>query len=168
MSPLSIGRRPTLHGKADAGADVYGHVYEHVLCFAMRLFAEIGLNIEVKTVDLATLMTVADNAEIEVMSVQYTYAPVDPYTDVSWLLSEWGWTQYVNDEVTAALNESQALTDVEQITARYTLVDKMMQQDAPMISAYILSTMGVCSNRLVNATPDVFGTFINVHEWDVQ
>ena len=136
--------------------------------FIAAMFQEIGLTIDIKTVDFATLMSVANNLEFDVMSVQYTYAPVDPYTDVSWLLSEWGWTQYVNDEVAAALTESQALSDAEQITARYTLVDKMMQQDAPMISAYILSTMGVCSNRLVNATPDVFGTFINVHEWDVQ
>ena len=136
--------------------------------FIAAMFQEIGLTIDIKTVDFATLMSVANNLEFDVMSVQYTYAPVDPYTDVSWLLSEWGWTQYVNDDVTAALNQSQALTDVEQITALYTYVDKMMQQDAPMISAYILSTMGVCSNRLVNATPDVFGTFINVHEWDVQ
>ena len=136
--------------------------------FIAAMFQEIGLTIDIKTVDFATLMSVANNLEFDVMSVQYTYAPVDPYTDMSWLLSEWGWTQYVNDEVAAALTESQALSDAEQITARYTLVDKMMQQDAPMISAYILSTMGVCSNRLVNATPDVFGTFINVHEWDVQ
>ena len=136
--------------------------------FIAAMFQEIGLTIDIKTVDFSTLMSVANNLEFDVMSVQYTYAPVDPYTDVSWLLSEWGWTQYVNDEVTTALNESQALTDMEQITALYTYVDKMMQQDAPMISAYILSTMGVCSNRLVNATPDVFGTFINVHEWDVQ
>ena len=36
-----------------------------------------------------------------------------------------------------------------------------------MISAYIISKMGVASNRLMNVKPDVFGTFINVHEWDV-
>lgn len=146
---------------------MYGHVYEHVLCFAMRLFAEIGLNIEVKTVDLATLMTVAENAEIEVMSVQYTYAPVDPYTDVAWLLSTSGWTKYVNPEVDAALAESQTLTDQAEITARYLLTDRYVQQDVPMISAYILSALGATSNRLVGATPDVFGTFINVHEWEI-
>lgn len=42
MSPISIGRRQTLHGKADAGADVYEHVYEHVLCFAMRLLPKLN------------------------------------------------------------------------------------------------------------------------------
>lgn len=135
--------------------------------FIAAQFAELGLNIEVKTVDLATLMTVADNAEIEIMSVQYTYAPVDPYTDVSWLLSTGGWTKYVNAEVDTALAESQALTDQAELTARYLLVDQYVKQDVPMISAYILSALGATSNRLVNATPDVFGTFVNVHEWDV-
>lgn len=135
--------------------------------FIAAQFAEIGLNIEVKTVDLATLMTVADNAEFEVMSVQYTYAPVDPYTDVAWLLSTSGWTKYVNPEVDAALAESQTLTDQAEITARYLLTDRYVQQDVPMISAYILSALGATSNRLVGATPDVFGTFINVHEWDI-
>ena len=135
--------------------------------FIAAVFAELGLDIEIKTVDFATLMTVANNGEIEVMSVQYTYAPVDPYTDVAWLLSADGWTKYQNEEVATALAESQALTDQNEITARYLLTDQHVQQDVPMISAYVLSALGATSNRLVNATPDVFGTFINVHQWDI-
>lgn len=135
--------------------------------FIAAVFAELGLDIEIKTVDLATLMALANNGEIEVMSVQYTYAPVDPYTDVAWLLSTDGWTKYQNTDVATALAESQTLTDQAEITARYLLVDQHVQQDVPMISAYILSALGATSNRLVNAAPDVFGTFINVHEWDI-
>lgn len=135
--------------------------------FIAAIFAELGLDIEIKTVDLTTLMTLANNSEIEVMSVQYTYAPVDPYTDVAWLLSGDGWTRYQNEEVAAALAESQTLTDQAEITARYLLTDQHVQQDVPMISAYILSALGAVSNRLVNVTPDVFGTFINVHQWDI-
>lgn len=135
--------------------------------FIAAQFAELGLDIEIKTVDLATLMTVANNFEIDVMSVQYTYAPVDPYTDVAWLLSADGWTRYQNDEVANSLLESQALIDQDEITARYLLVDQKVQQDVPMISAYIISALGATSSRLINATPDVFGTFINVHEWDI-
>lgn len=89
------------------------------------------------------------------------------YTDVAWLLSTNGWTKYVNPEVDAALAESQTLTDQAEITARYLLTDHYVQQDVPMISAYILSALGATSNRLVGATPDVFGTFINVHEWEI-
>lgn len=135
--------------------------------FAAAMFAELGLNIEIKTVDLSTLMTVANGDEAEVLSVQYTYAPVDPYTDMSWMLSEYGWTRYVDEEVSAALLESQAMTDMDAIREKYLFVNEKVQQEVPMISAYIISTIGVTSSRLVNAAPDVFGTFLNVHEWDI-
>ncbi len=135
--------------------------------FIAAMFQELGLTINIKTVDLNTLMDVANNGTFDVMSVEYTYAPVDPYTDVSWLLSADGWTRYSNEEVNNALMESQSLNDVEEIRARYLLVDQYMQQDVAMISAYIISSMGATSNRLLNATPNVFGTFINVHEWDI-
>lgn len=36
-----------------------------------------------------------------------------------------------------------------------------------MMSAYIISSRAPTSNRLLNATPNVFGTFINVNEWDI-
>ncbi len=135
--------------------------------FIAAMFQELGLQIDVKMVDLNTLMDIANKGEFDVMSVQYTYAPVDPYTDVSWLLSKDGWTRYTNEEISAALVESQSLNDVEEIRARYLMVDQRMQQDVPMISAYVISTMGVTSNRLLHAEPDVFGTFINVTEWDI-
>lgn len=135
--------------------------------FAAAMFAEIGLNIEIKTVDLSTLMTVAGSGEMQILSVQYTFAPVDPYTDMSWQLSDMGWTKYVNEEVSAALALSQTLTDVDAIRAQYLKVNQIVQQDVPMISAYILSTMGVTSQRLLNARPDIFGTIINVHQWDI-
>ncbi|MBQ2956967.1 MAG: ABC transporter substrate-binding protein [Clostridia bacterium] len=135
--------------------------------FAAAMFYELGLEIEIKTVDLSTLMTVANGDEAEILSVQYTYAPADPYTDMSWMLSEYGWTRYVDEEVTAALLESQNMTDMDAIREKYLFVNKKVQEEVPMISAYIISTIGVTSNRLVNAQPDVFGTFINVHEWDI-
>lgn len=136
--------------------------------FIAAMFEELGLNITIRTVDLATLMEVANTGEMEVMSVQYTYAPVDPYTDVDWLLSAGGWTRYATEDVKAALQRTQTEPDINANIADYLLVNKAMQQDAAMISAYVISNMGVISNRLQNATPDVFGTFINVHEWDVQ
>ena len=132
------------------------------------MFYELGLNVEVKTVDLANLMTVANSDEMQIVGVQYTYAPVDPYTDMSWLLSEYGWTRYVDEEVANALFDTQALTDMDEIRARYLLVNRKVQEEVPMASMYIISTIGVTSDRLTGAAPDVFGTFINVHEWDIN
>lgn len=138
------------------------------VAYIAALFEELGLHIDVKTVDLASLMTVADEGSFDVMSVQYTYLPVDPYTDVNWLLSADGWTRWSSEATDAALFDSQMTTDPERLKNAWAVVNRAMQEEVPMICAYVLSTMGVVSDRLTGAVPDVYGTFVNVHEWDVR
>ncbi|MDF2540571.1 MAG: ABC-type dipeptide transport system, periplasmic component [Herbinix sp.] len=128
---------------------------------------DIGIKVQINTVDLSTLMTKAGNKEFDLLAVQYTYAPVDPYPDINWLLSEGGWTGYVNDQVTEALAATQTTSDVNVIREKYLSIDTIAQQEVPMISAYVISAIGVVNKRIVNATPNVYGSFINVHEWDV-
>lgn len=133
------------------------------------MFEEIGLHIEIRTVSLANLMEVAGNLEHDIMSVEYTYAPVDPYTDVAWLLGgEGSWTGYASDATDEALLLSQELTDVDAITEQYLIVDRAMQEDVAMISGWVLATLGAVNNRLTGVTPNVFGTFVNVQNWDIQ
>ena len=67
-----------------------------------------------------------------------------------------------------ALALSQSLTDSAAITEQYLIVNRAMQQDAPVISGWVIGKLGAVSNRLVNAHPDVFGTFLNVQDWDIQ
>ncbi|MDF2870795.1 MAG: ABC-type dipeptide transport system, periplasmic component [Anaerocolumna sp.] len=135
--------------------------------FITASLAEIGIKLQVNTVDLATLMSKAGNKEFDLMAVQYTYAPVDPYPDVNWLLSVDGWTGYANTTITDALNATQTTSDVNDIKKEYLTIDTLVQQDVPMLSAYVISAIGVANKRLVNATPDVYGAFININEWDV-
>ena len=136
--------------------------------YLSAMYTEIGLDVQVKTVDLATLLTVAGEGSFDVMAVQYTYAPVDAYTDASWHLSESGWTKYVNEEVNTALALTQSLTDEAAIAEQYLIVDQYMQTDVPMINAYVISALGAVSNRMVNVKPNVYGTFINVHQWEIK
>lgn len=135
--------------------------------FITASLAEVGIKLQVNTVDLATLMSKAGNKEFDLMAVQYTYAPVDPYPDVNWLLSADGWTGYANTTITDALNATQTTSDVNDIKKEYLTIDTLVQQDVPMLSAYVISAIGVANKRLVNATPDVYGAFININEWDV-
>lgn len=107
-------------------------------------------------------MSLANDHNFDVMAVQYTYAPVDPYTDVVWLLSDEGWTKYVNDDVNNALALTQSLADPEQITAQYLIVDEHMQSDVPMISAYVISPLGAVSNRMENVKPNIFGKSLSM------
>ena len=133
------------------------------------ILAGIGLDIEIRAVPLGTLMEVAGNLEHDIMSVEYSYMPLDPYTDVAWLLGgEGSWTGYLTDEVAEALALSQELTDLDQVIEQYLIVDRAMQEDVAMISGWVLGALGAVNNRLVGATPNVFGTFVNVQDWEIQ
>ena len=133
------------------------------------LFDEMGLHIEIRAVPLATLMETATNGDHDVMSVEYSYNPVDPYTDVAWLLGgEGSWTGYSSEEVDAALMLTQELNDLDAVIAQYLIVDQAMQEDVAMISGWVLATMGAVNDRVVGARPNVFGTFVNVQDWDIQ
>lgn len=132
-------------------------------------YEEIGLNIDIRTVVFDSLMEVAGNLEHDIMSVEYSYAPVDPYTDVVWLLGgEGSWTGFASDATDEALALSQTLDDAADIAQQYLIVDQAMQQEAPMISGWVIAKLGAVSDRLVNAVPDIFGTFVNVQDWDIQ
>lgn len=129
--------------------------------------AEVGIQVQVNTVDLATLLSTAGSKGYDLMAVQYTYAPVDPYPDINWLLSADGWTGYSNDTISNALAATQTTSDVAAIKGQYLTINLVVQQEVPMISAYVISAIGAVNKRLLNATPDVYGSFINVHEWEV-
>ena len=131
-------------------------------------WAAVGINAEITTVDLATLMSVAGTTDYDIMAVQYTYAPVDPYPDVSWLLGGDGsWTGYYDDEVTDALGKTQETSNVEEIKKLYAEVDRKMQEDAPMFSVYVISAQGAVNKRVTGAEPSVYGFFNDVQNWDV-
>lgn len=135
--------------------------------YIVAQLAEIGIKVQVTTVDLSTLMSKAGNKEFDIMAVQYTYAPVDPYPDVNWLLSADGWTGFANDTISSALAATQTTSDVAKIKEQYLTIDKIVQQEVPMLSVYVISAMGAVNKRLVNATPNVYGSFINIQDWDV-
>ena len=132
-------------------------------------WAAVGIRVEVTTVDLATLMTVAGSTDYDIMAVQYTYAPVDPYPDVDWLLSgEGSWTGYADASISEALAGTQQTSDIEEIRSLYSIVDKKVQEDVPMFSVYVISAQGAVSSRLSGAKPSAYGFFNDVQNWDIN
>lgn len=131
-------------------------------------WAEVGIQVDIQTVNLSTLMTVAGSLDYDLLAVQYTYAPVDPHPDISWLLSgEGSWTGYVNDDINTALAATQNTDDMAEVRSQYSLINKKVQEDTPMFSAYIISAQGAVSNRLSGAEPTVYGFFNQVHNWEI-
>lgn len=131
-------------------------------------WAAVGIKAEIQTVDFATLMSVAGTEDYDVLAVQYTYAPVDPYPDVAWLLGgEGSWTGYSDDTLNDALIKSQLTSDPEETKELFSVVDKKVQEDVPMFSAYVISAQGAVSKRITGAVPSVYGFFNDVQNWDV-
>ena len=131
-------------------------------------WATVGIKAEIQTVDFATLMSVAGTEDYDVLAVQYTYAPVDPYPDVAWLLGgEGSWTGYSDDTLNDALTKSQLTSDPEETKELFSVVDKKVQEDVPMFSAYVISAQGAVSKRITGAAPSVYGFFNDVQNWDV-
>ncbi len=131
-------------------------------------WAAVGIKVEIQTVDLAALMTLAGTMDYDFFAVQYTYAPVDPYPDIAWLLGgEGSWTGYGNDEINAALESTQTAGSIEEMKDFYSIVDRKVQEDVPMFSAYIISAQGAVSKRLTGVNANVYGFFTNVQEWDI-
>ena len=131
-------------------------------------WAAVGIKAEIQTVDFATLMSVAGTEDYDVLAVQYTYAPVDPYPDVAWLLGgEGSWTSYSDDKLNDALTKSQLTSDPEETKELFSVVDKKVQEDVPMFSAYVISAQGAVSKRITGAAPSVYGFFNDVQNWDV-
>ncbi|MBQ9301258.1 MAG: ABC transporter substrate-binding protein [Clostridia bacterium] len=144
-------------------------VWGNAVQYFAAMYEEIGLKINIHTLDLANLMEVVSNGEHDILSVEYTLMPADPYTDIAWLIGGQSlWTGYTSPETDEALALCQSLTDEEGIAAQYLVINRAVQRDVPVISGWVIGKLGVVSDRLVNANPDVFGTFVNVHEWDVR
>ncbi len=132
-------------------------------------WAEVGVKVEVQTMDFTTLMSVAGSTDYDLFAVQYTYAPVDPHPDVQWLLSgEGSWTGYADEEINTALAGTQVTSDITAIKDLYSIVDKKVQEDVPMFSAYIISAQGAVNKKLANAVPSVYGFFNQVEKWEIK
>ena len=132
-------------------------------------WAAVGIKAQIQTMDINTLMSTAGSGDFDVLAVQYTYPPVDPYVDIAWLLGgEGSWTGYTSPEIEEAFAQIPLSSDAEELKGLYGAVDRKVQEDVPMFSAYIIKSMAAVNKRLVNAQPSVYGFFNHVEQWDVS
>ena len=131
-------------------------------------WAQVGIKVEVQTVDLATLMSMAGGTDYDLFAVQYTYPPIDPSVDIAWLLGgEDSWTGYSNSAIDDALAQVGSTDDTASLKELYSIIDKQTQEDVPMFSAYVISAQGAVNKRLTNVHANVYGLFNNIQEWDI-
>lgn len=134
----------------------------------VQQLAEVGIKAKVQIEDLNTLLTSAGSHDFDMLAVQYTLAPVDPYPDVAWLMTGDNWSQYASAEMDALVADTQSAATDEELKSVYASINRLVQKDLPLINLYVIAAPGAISKRLQNAEPHIYGSFLNVHEWTLK
>ena len=78
-------------------------------------WAAVGIQAQIQTMDINSLMSTAGSGDFDVLAVQYTYPPVDPYVDIAWLLGgEGSWTGYTSPEIEEAFAQIPLSSDAKE------------------------------------------------------
>ena len=123
----------------------------------------VGIHVELVTVDLDTLMAQAGDEKTDLLAVQYTYPAVDPSWDIDWLLSSW--CHLYPDEAAQALNTIWASNEENVLQENYALIDRIAQEQVPLICLYANGPMGAVRSSLDGALPTMYGTINNIQDW---
>lgn len=134
----------------------------------VQQLAEAGIKAKVQTEDINTLLTSASGHDFDMLAIQYTLAPVDPYPDVAWLMSGDNWVGYNNPQMDELIAQTQSAKTAEETKAIYSEINRLVQNDVPVINAYVISAPGAVSKRLVNAEPHIYGSFNEISLWTIK
>lgn len=129
--------------------------------------AEVGIQVEIRTVDFASIWGYVAEGNFDLYTVQYTVTPIDPYPDIAWILTGDNYIGYHNDQVDALLAQVGAAQGVEATRALYSQINQITQTDVPLINMYAFGPLGAVSSRLTGAEPHVYGSFNAVEQWDI-
>ncbi len=100
--------------------------------------------------------------------LQYSFTPIDPYPDLSYLVGTGNVNGYSNKEVDELLAQVKSEDDPVKIKEIYGKINKIAEVEVPMFSVYATRSLVAMSDRVTGVTPRAYGTFINVEEWDVK
>lgn len=146
---------------------LYANSGETQLSYAIQLAQQawqaVGIQVEIRSVDLDTLMTLAGTEDAAMIAVQYTYPPVDPSWDIQYVLGSW--CHALSPEVEENLNTLWSTNDSDTYADALYAIDSYVQQNVPLIDLYVNSPLGAVSNRLQNAAPSMYGCLNHIEEW---
>lgn len=128
----------------------------------------VGVKATIKLTDLATLLDELYSMEFNIGILPYSFTPIDPYPDLSYLLQAGNVNGYLNEEVNSLLTQVKTENDPAVVKELYAKINKIAEQEVPMFSAYATRALAATSNRITGVEPRAYGTFINVQDWDIS
>ena len=129
---------------------------------------EVGVKVKIKLTDLTTLLDELYSMDFDIGILQYSFTPVDPYPDLSYLLQEGNVNGYNNEEVNSLLAQVKSENDPAVVKELYAKINKFAEVEVPMFSVYATRSLAAVSNRVTGVEPRAYGTFINVTDWDIK
>lgn len=127
----------------------------------------VGIKATVKMTDFATLLDELYAEEHQLAIMTYTFAPVDPFPDLSYLIQEGNINGYHNTEVDELLGKVKIEDDFATVKELYGRINKISEVEVPMFSVYATRSLVAKSDRVTGVNPRAYGAFINVIDWDV-
>lgn len=127
----------------------------------------VGVKVKIKMTDLTTLMDELYATNFELAMLQYSFTPVDPYPDITYLIQSGNINGYSNAEVDNLFKSVRAEDDPTKVKELYSGVNKIAKEEVPMFSVYATRGLAAVSDRVTGIEARQFGTFINVQDWDV-
>lgn len=148
---------------------LYANSGETQLALAIQLaqqaWSDAGIQVEIQSVDLDTLMGLAGSEDAAMIAVQYTYPPVDPSWDIQYVLGSWCYA--LTPEVEENLNVLWSTNDDAAYANALLAIDSYVQESVPMIDLYINGPLGAVSNRLQGAAASMYGCLNDIHTWTI-
>ncbi len=130
---------------------------------AQQFWSAVGIQVELNTVDLSTLMNTCIEGGGDLYGVQYTYPPADPSWDINWVLPAWCFYEdpMVAENVNAMWNAADDAAYADALAA----IDQNMKENVPFINLYINGPLGAVSKRVQGAQVLMYGCLNNVETW---
>jgi len=129
---------------------------------------DVGVKVNIKLTDLSTLLDELYSMDFDIGILQYSFTPVDPYPDLSYLLQKGNVNGYNNEEVNSLLAQVKSESDTDVILELYAKINKIAEKEVPMFSVYATRSLAALSNRVTGVEPRAYGTFINVQDWGIK
>lgn len=129
---------------------------------------EVGVKVKIKLTDLTTLLDELYSMDFDIGILPYSFTPVDPYPDLSYLLQEGNVNGYYNEEVNSLLAQVKSENDPAVAKELYAKINKIAEEEVPMFSVYATRSLAAISDRVTGVEPRAYGTFINVQNWDIK
>lgn len=129
----------------------------------------VGLKVQIQKYDFVTSMAKAKKGEYDLYILGLTVYPTSP--DLSHILKtgmSLNLSKYSSKEMDDLLVAGKSTIDPVKRQEIYDKVQELFMKDLPCPGVFAPTNLKAVNKRVVAGRPKTFGTYINLHEWDIK